>query len=182
MPRLSGTLLLPAANLFAVLLCMVLYRFDPRLAKSSPDTRRHVRSVVLTVLLATSILLGACTFAIVWAAWGDLNVITQTMRFGLPLLLTVVGNCLGKLRPNYSVGIRLPWTMESDVVWTRTHRFSGKLLVALALGLLASVLLGVPAGWFVTLLLSVIIGWSLVTIIYSMMLSRKELHGQQASA
>ncbi len=45
------------------------------------------------------------------------------------LLMIVIGNYLGKLRPNWFVGIRLPWTLENEEVWIRTHRLGGKLFV-----------------------------------------------------
>jgi hypothetical protein len=53
-------------------------------------------------------------------------------------LLVVVGNVLGKLRWNYSVGIRTPWTIADERVWDQTHRFGGKLFVACGALLLAA--------------------------------------------
>jgi uncharacterized membrane protein len=54
-----------------------------------------------------------------------------------PVLLSVafagfqlfLGNVLPRVRPNFFVGIRTPWTLASDTVWRRTHRVAGKLLV-----------------------------------------------------
>ncbi|NEW82537.1 MAG: SdpI family protein [Mariniphaga sp.] len=31
------------------------------------------------------------------------------------------------IRPNYFVGIKVPWTLNSDAVWIRTHKLAGKL-------------------------------------------------------
>lgn len=44
-------------------------------------------------------------------------------------LLIVVGNVMGKLRWNYTVGIRTPWTLADERVWDKTHRFGGRALV-----------------------------------------------------
>lgn len=44
-------------------------------------------------------------------------------------LFLVIGNVMGKLRPNYTVGIRTPWTLANDRVWDQTHRFGGKTFV-----------------------------------------------------
>ena len=44
-------------------------------------------------------------------------------------LLMVIGNFMGKVRKNFFVGIRTPWTLTSDVVWERTHRLAGWLFV-----------------------------------------------------
>lgn len=38
-------------------------------------------------------------------------------------LLIVVGDVLGKLRWNYTVGIRTPWTLADERAWDMTHRF-----------------------------------------------------------
>jgi uncharacterized membrane protein len=43
------------------------------------------------------------------------------------LLFTLLGNYMGNFRPNYFVGIKVPWTLNNDVVWTRTHKMAGKL-------------------------------------------------------
>ncbi|MBS1708269.1 MAG: SdpI family protein [Armatimonadetes bacterium] len=45
------------------------------------------------------------------------------------LLFTLIGNMLGKTTPNYFMGIRTPWTLESPVVWERTHRLAARLMV-----------------------------------------------------
>jgi uncharacterized membrane protein len=34
---------------------------------------------------------------------------------------------MGRIRHNWFVGIRTPWTMKSEVVWQKTHRLAGKL-------------------------------------------------------
>jgi uncharacterized membrane protein len=44
-------------------------------------------------------------------------------------LLIVIGNVMGKLRWNYTVGIRTPWTLADERVWDKTHRFGGRALV-----------------------------------------------------
>jgi len=40
------------------------------------------------------------------------------------LLFTGLGWYFTKLKPNYFIGIRTPWTLESEEVWTRTHKAS----------------------------------------------------------
>ena len=54
------------------------------------------------------------------------------------VLFAVVGNLLGKVRHNYILGIRTPWTLADERVWDKTHRVTGRLLalagVVLALG------------------------------------------------
>lgn len=51
------------------------------------------------------------------------------VRAGVSLLLIFLGNYLGKVRPNYFVGIRTPWTLADEEVWLKTHRFGAKVFV-----------------------------------------------------
>lgn len=36
---------------------------------------------------------------------------------------------MSKIRQNYTVGIRLPWTLSSEDNWDKTHRLAGKLWI-----------------------------------------------------
>lgn len=45
----------------------------------------------------------------------------------LGLLFLLVGNYLPKCRQNYTVGIKVPWTLASEANWDATHRMAGKL-------------------------------------------------------
>lgn len=42
-------------------------------------------------------------------------------------VFTILGNYMRSFRPNYFVGIRTPWTLESEIVWKKTHELGGKL-------------------------------------------------------
>ena len=61
------------------------------------------------------------------------NVLNGVEKMGLLLpvsvllLFTLLGNYMGNFRPNYFVGIKVPWTLNNDEVWTRTHKLAGKL-------------------------------------------------------
>jgi uncharacterized membrane protein len=49
---------------------------------------------------------------------------------GFGLLFVLLGNYMPKLPRNFFFGIRSPWTLASEVVWTKTHRISGILFAA----------------------------------------------------
>ena len=82
-------------------------------------------------------------------------------------MFIVIGNYLPKVRPNYMVGIRTPWTLTSDLSWDRTHRIGGRLFVLegvvfIILGLVrpaSGTLIGVLVGGIV-LMLVVLFGYS----------------------
>lgn len=61
----------------------------------------------------------------------------------LGLSFMIMGNYFGKVRSNFFIGIKTPWTLSSDTVWQKTHRLAGKL--ALGAGLISASLV-----WLVT--------------------------------
>ncbi len=87
------------------------------------------------------------------------------------VLMIVIGNYLPKTRKNYIIGIRLPWTLESDKNWRKTHRLAGKIWVlgGLLLFLNSFVQLYVYWVFFLTLFFVVII-----PSVYSYQLSKSE--------
>jgi uncharacterized membrane protein len=52
----------------------------------------------------------------------------MSLFFGV--LFIIIGNYLPKCKQNYSLGIKIPWTLNSEENWNYTHRISGKLWVA----------------------------------------------------
>lgn len=82
------------------------------------------------------------------------------------LLLMVVGNMMGKLKPNWFMGIRTPWTLSDPDVWNRTHRLGGWVfflsgMAAVILALLA------PMEVCFTVLMILILGGAALTYIMS---------------
>lgn len=45
------------------------------------------------------------------------------------LLFIVLGNYMSKIKFNWFIGIRTPWTLSNEEVWNKTHRFGGKVFI-----------------------------------------------------
>lgn len=92
------------------------------------------------------------------------------MPISVFLLFTLLGNYMGNFRPNYFVGIKVPWTLNNDVVWTRTHKMAGKLWFW-------GGLIGIASLFFVKnfalVMLPIIIFIIVVPIIYSYIIYQK---------
>ena len=95
---------------------------------------------------------------------------TYGMAF-LGVLFIVVGNYLPKCRQNYTVGIKLPWTLHDEENWNHTHRMAGYLWVAGGLLMLVNIYL--KWDW---LIVAVIVTAVLMPTIYSYLYYRK--HGE----
>lgn len=88
---------------------------------------------------------------------------------GILLFLGLLGNMMGKVKKNFYVGIRTPWTLASDKVWDATHRLGGRLMTAAGfLGALA-VLAGLPPMpvFFITMAVF------LYPVLYSLLLYKR---------
>ena len=88
----------------------------------------------------------------------------------LVLIFVIMGNYMPKLKVNHTVGIRLPWTLQSEDNWQKTHRLAGKLWVlgGLILLLESGIQFAVPYVMGIVILTIV-----LIPILYSYQLSRK---------
>lgn len=56
-----------------------------------------------------------------------LNQGTEMLPFmfvGLGSLFIVMGNYLSKIRQNYFIGVKLPWTLADEDNWNKTHRYA----------------------------------------------------------
>jgi uncharacterized membrane protein len=62
---------------------------------------------------------------------------------GLFLFFGLMGNVMGKVRKNFYIGIRVPWTLASDRVWNDTHRLAAWFWVAAGLAGFVMTVLGV---------------------------------------
>ena len=88
----------------------------------------------------------------------------------LALLFLVIGNYLPKCKHNYTVGIKIPWTLASEENWNRTHRFAGWVWTIASIILLVSSL----TGWLVSFVSMLsITSMILLPVIYSFLHYRK---------
>jgi uncharacterized membrane protein len=88
---------------------------------------------------------------------------------GFFLFFGLLGNVMGKVRKNFWVGVRTPWTLASDVVWEKTHRLSAWLFVAAGLmGFTLAVL-----GLHPVLCFGLILVAALVPAVYSLVLYKR---------
>jgi uncharacterized membrane protein len=75
---------------------------------------------------------------------------------------------MGKLRRNFYLGIRTPWTLASERVWNATHRFAARITVAGGLvGLTLSI-----AGLYLWALAALLLP-ALASVIYSLVIYKQ---------
>ena len=82
---------------------------------------------------------------------------------GMFLFFALMGNVMGKVRKNFYIGIRVPWTLASDRVWNDTHRLAAWLMVAVGVVGFLLILLGVSP----IVAIGLLIGSMLIPVVYS---------------
>lgn len=87
-------------------------------------------------------------------------------------MLIVFGNYMGKVRPNWFVGVRTPWTLSSKIAWAKTQRISGWLLAAAGVLLIAVGFL--RSGWAFAVLFVALGGFLVWSLVYSDILWRSD--------
>ena len=85
------------------------------------------------------------------------------------LLFIITGNYMPKSRQSYTVGIRLPWTLDNEENWNKTHRFSGFIWVLGGLAIIINTFIG-----SLYIMLAVIALMVILPIIYSYLLYRRQ--------
>jgi uncharacterized membrane protein len=88
---------------------------------------------------------------------------------GIGIAFVLLGNVLGKVKRNFWLGVRTPWTLASDRVWYATHRLAGKTMVVGGLVVLVATLAGLPAYVATAALLA----GALVPVVYSLVYYRR---------
>ncbi len=98
--------------------------------------------------------------------------IVNIIVFGfMGLLLVGLGIVMPRIEPNYTFGVRLPWTLADPENWRRTHRFAGPVFVVMGVVTLASALFSstAPELTLVAMLVALLGGVALVAL-YSFLL------------
>ena len=88
---------------------------------------------------------------------------------GIFAFFAILGNQLGKVRPNFWMGVRTPWTLASETVWTQTHRLAAWIFVVVGVVGFVAALANVPlAVCFVFFMAA-----ALVPVVYSLVLYKR---------
>jgi uncharacterized membrane protein len=158
--RMWGALTLPIFLLGMWALVQILPRIDPRgsnYAKFGGAFEAIIVSVMLFML--------ALHVVVLRASLGYPVQMQRIMPIGIGILLVVIGNLLPRARPNWFVGIRTPWTLSSDRVWEKTHRFGGRVFVAG--GVLITIAGFLWVQWAQVVLVTVVTVCAVAVLLYS---------------
>ncbi|MGB3891438.1 MAG: SdpI family protein [Priestia megaterium] len=114
----------------------------------------------------------------------NMSTILQGLGYNVPmsyiapimagLVFIIIGNYLQRVRSNYFMGIRTPWTLSNETVWKKTHRLSGKIFFIGGLLILISAFL--PDGYKSVIMWGSIVLCVAVPYLYSYLAYKKEMN------
>lgn len=163
--KLEGLFVVPALALGLYLLLRFLPRLDPMRANYPSFAGAYA-----TLRLAVLLMLGCIDLILLLPMVGvplNQTVLVRVITGGL---LIVLGSVMGKIRPNWFVGIRTPWTLASKESWVKTHRLGGWAFVLAGLAFVLSAPLPArPALIMCLIALGAALVW---TIVYSYLVWR----------
>jgi uncharacterized membrane protein len=141
-PKWVDTFLFPVITLGIYMLIRFLLSISPRIGSEGGGQRENVEVVdrILISVFLVLLVIQLTILAVIFHLPVDISFVICLL---LSAMLLSMGNYLGKLRRNFWAGIRTPWTLVSDTVWERTHRFAGWLFVGT--GVVGIVLSFIPA-------------------------------------
>ena len=160
--RLFAVIGMPLIMLALHIVCLVATSLDPK------SKNIGGKALNLVIWITPTISVVACS-VIYAAALGYSGNVGRIMCTFVGFLLIVIGNYLPKCRQNYTIGIKIPWTLNDEENWNKTHRFAGVLWVICGVLTLVSALIGIL--WFFFVLLGVML---FAPIIYSFLIYRKK--------
>jgi len=155
----------PGLTLGIYLLMLFIPLIDPLRKNYSKFT--NIYFGIRTALVSFFILLYLYTLWI--ASGGELN-INYFMIPLISLLFIVLGIFMPKIKKNYFVGIRTPWTIHSEKVWNETHKLAGKLFIGAGLISFAGLFV---IDYAIVIFLVAILSAAFGSVIYSYFIFRK---------
>ncbi|MBD80819.1 MAG: hypothetical protein CL840_18025 [Crocinitomicaceae bacterium] len=168
--------LMALINIGVYVLLLILPKIDPRKKNYDIFSTTYSKLRLMFVLFFSAI-----TCVIITDSLGfDINM-DRVIYIGVILLLMAFGNYMGTIKPNWFIGIRVPWTIESESVWKKTHRLAGRIWFWLGFVLLIlSFFLSKPM-LSQALLVAVAI-MVIVPITYSYLTFQKENHSKTSNS
>ena len=152
----------PSAAMLALQwLCMLFTSTDPK-KQNHPE---KVKVLVLWLIPVITVFISALMYV---SALGVSVRVETLMPILLGLVFVAVGNYLPKCKQNYTVGIKIPWTLASEENWNRTHRLAGYIWVAGGVLMMLAGFIGLL--WIV---LPIALAMALVPMVYSFVLNRR---------
>ena len=163
--RPVAVFLLPCIMMAVQWLCFFASGMDPK--------RRNINDkmmgLVLGIVPAINLVIHTMMYLYALGYTPDMALV---MCLLMGVLFLIIGNYLPKCKQSYTLGIKLPWTLNDEENWNATHRLAGKLWVC---GGIAMLVIGfLPPIWPFIGMMTVVLVMVAVPTAYSYRLYKKK--------
>jgi uncharacterized membrane protein len=167
LPKFWGAFLVPFIMVGLYLLFLAIPRIDP-LKANIMQFIRYYYGLIVVILVFT------LTVHIQVTLWSLGFVISPNivLSISIGVLFIYIGVLLNKVKRNWFVGIRTPWTLSSDAVWDKTHKIGGRLFILAGVISILGVLF--PDYVFLFIFLPVL-AVAFYTVVYSCVAYQKDI-------
>lgn len=118
MPKQIGAWIIPFMALFVFILYQFLPLLDPK--KSNYRSFKNEWHIIQTSIIAFLVYM---QFLIFYIAIHPSVTLLPALFIGLGIMFIIVGMMMPKIKQNFFIGIRSPWTLTNEQNWDKTHRF-----------------------------------------------------------
>lgn len=126
---------LPAFLLAVHWVCFIITCADPK----NKDIDGKPLALVLWICPVISLIVSSIMYS---TAMGSPVSVEIIMPLLLGVMFVFIGNYMPKCKQNYTIGIKVPWTLEDEDNWNKTHRFAGIVWVIGGIIIMATAFLG----------------------------------------
>jgi len=120
-PRVLGIIIMPVLTLFLAALLITIPKLDP--LKGNIESFKEKYYEFIAVFCGFMLYIHTITILLNFGL--NLNLIAL-LSPAFALLMYYMGILLGSAKRNYFIGIRTPWTLDSEKVWEKTHKLGEK--------------------------------------------------------
>ncbi len=167
-----GPAVLTAMGIGIYFILRNIYKIDPRKKYSETTAGILAKLSVMMIIL----LCGITLFILYWSVKGKVEGL-NIFFCAISLFFAYIGNLLHSVKPNYFAGFRLPWTLENEDNWRKTHQLASKVWF---FGGIILAVLSLVLSYKITIILffAVVMIMTFTPIIYSYRLYKKGLNGK----
>jgi uncharacterized membrane protein len=168
----SDFLLLMIFLFFTNGLMYVLFRYVPSDNVIKGEEKIHSDYYRIRFIIHIYLAIFTCVI-IFMVKKGEPFIMERWAFIGVGVLITGIGLYLRNLKPNYYVGVRTPYTLQSPEIWTETHRMASTLWVSAGIvTIIAGFFLSLITGVFIIFFLAIVL--AALPYIYSFRLYNKD--------
>jgi len=165
MPKFWGLFLMPIISVALFLLFLAIPKIDP-LKKNIDKFRNYYNSLIFIILLFFFYIF----LLTIIANFGYQFNMNYALIPALGILFIFIGAIMKKMKRNWFMGIRTPWTISNDEVWKKTHDLGSVLFILAGIAAIVGIFFQEYLWWFI--LVPILVA-AIVPVVYSYIIWRK---------